>query len=391
MFMSLVLIHEFGHFITAKKSWVKVLEFGIWIPPKACKLWTDKSWTEYTLNRIPLGWFVRLKWEDPKNPDEFNAKDSLITAKLRKKIIIMIAWVFMNFLFAWILFTAIFTAWVKPISVIPENALVSQSKSYLMSTISFLEKNWFISGDIQKSQAMVETVMPDMLWAKLWIQSWDIISLINTTPINTWNIGKTLQGSIWKEFQITINRNNQTIIQSWQCPNDQCLLWISIVSSWNIEIREIKAPFKQALVMWLQEIKAETNLTLSALWKLWKDLVSFNGKRIKESLNKLAWPAWAIKFGDKLIQEQDWMAYLWFAWMISLALAIFNILPIPALDGWRILWSLIQRAWRFKAEKYFNIEWYINLVFFVLLMWLGIYILFKDLIVFWWVKIPFIW
>ncbi len=390
MFMSLVLIHEFGHFITAKKSWVKVLEFGIGIPPKACKLWTDKSGTEYTLNWIPLGWFVRLKWEDPKVPDEFNAKDSLITATIWKKLIIMVAWVFMNFLFAWILFTAIFTAWVKPISIIPENALVSQSKSYLMATISFLDNNWFVSGDIQKSQAMVEVVMPDMLWSKLWIQSGDIISKINDTPINTRNIGKTLQENIWKDFQITIDRNNQTILQNWKCPDDQCLLWISIVSSWNIGIKEIKAPFGQALVMWLQEIKAETNLTLNALWKLWKDLVSFNGKRIKESINKLAWPAWAIKFWDRLIQDQDWMAYLWFAWMISLALAIFNILPIPALDWGRILWSLIQRVWRFRPEKYFNIEWYINLVFFILLMWLWIYVLFKDLIVFWWVKIPFI-
>ncbi|MFZ2150722.1 MAG: site-2 protease family protein [Candidatus Absconditicoccaceae bacterium] len=390
MFMSLVLIHELGHFIAAKKSGVKVLEFGIGIPPKACKLWTDKSGTEYTLNWIPLGGFVRLKGEDPKVPDEFNAKDSLIKANIRRKLIIMVAGVFMNFLLAWILFTAIFTAGVKPISIIPENALVSQSKSYLMPTISFLDENGFVSGDIQKSKAIVETVMPDMLGSQLGILSGDIISQINETPINTRNIGRTLQNNIGKDIQITINRNDQTIIQNGKCPDDQCLLGISIVSSGNIEIKDIKAPFKQAIVMGLQEIKAETNLTLNALGKLGKDLLSFNGKRIKESVNKLAGPAGAIKFGDKLIQEQDWMAYLGFAGIISLALAIFNILPIPALDGGRILGSLIQRAGRFKAEKYFNIEGYINLVFFILLMGLGIYILFKDLIVFWGVNIPFI-
>lgn len=55
MFMSLVLIHELGHFISAKKSGVKVLEFGIGIPPKVCRLRTDKSGTEYTLNLLPLG------------------------------------------------------------------------------------------------------------------------------------------------------------------------------------------------------------------------------------------------------------------------------------------------------------------------------------------------
>lgn len=61
MFMVLVIFHELGHFITAKKSGVKVLEFGIGMPPKVCKIRTDKSGTEYTLNLIPLGGFVRLK------------------------------------------------------------------------------------------------------------------------------------------------------------------------------------------------------------------------------------------------------------------------------------------------------------------------------------------
>ena len=90
--MWLVIIHELWHFRAAKKSWVKVLEFGIGIPPKACKLWKDKSWTEYTLNWIPLGWFVRLKWEDSCNPEEFHAKDSLIKAPIHKKIIISKFW-----------------------------------------------------------------------------------------------------------------------------------------------------------------------------------------------------------------------------------------------------------------------------------------------------------
>jgi len=82
MFMSLVLVHELGHFIVAKKSGVKVLEFGIGIPPKVCRLRTDKSGTDYTLNLIPLGGFVRLKGEDPKDEADFNAKDSFIKAKI---------------------------------------------------------------------------------------------------------------------------------------------------------------------------------------------------------------------------------------------------------------------------------------------------------------------
>jgi regulator of sigma E protease len=55
MLMALVVIHELGHFWAAKKLGVKVLEFGVGIPPKAMKMWTDKEGTEYTLNWIPLG------------------------------------------------------------------------------------------------------------------------------------------------------------------------------------------------------------------------------------------------------------------------------------------------------------------------------------------------
>ncbi|HCB51581.1 TPA: hypothetical protein DEP21_03330 [Patescibacteria group bacterium] len=69
--------------------------------------------------------------------------------------------------------------------------------------------------------------------------------------------------------------------------------------------------------------------------------------------------------------------------MISLALAIFNVLPIPALDGGRLLGVLIQWIAKLKPEKYFTIEGYFNMIFFVLLMGLGVYIILKDLIRFW--------
>jgi regulator of sigma E protease len=77
--------------------------------------------------------------------------------------------------------------------------------------------------------------------------------------------------------------------------------------------------------------------------------------------------------------------------MISLALAIFNILPIPALDWGRVVWVIIQKVFRIKPEKYFVWEWYVNTVFFVLLMLLWVYIILKDLAVYRWISIPFIW
>lgn len=61
VFMFIVTIHELGHFLFAKMFGVKVYEFGLGIPPKMMKVFSDKSGTIYTLNWLPLGGFVRLK------------------------------------------------------------------------------------------------------------------------------------------------------------------------------------------------------------------------------------------------------------------------------------------------------------------------------------------
>ena len=82
---------------------------------------------------------MRLKGEDPNNKEDFHAKNSFIKAKLRKKIIILVAGVGMNFLVARLLFSFIFWQGTKPISLLPENALKADSHSYLIPTYSFLE------------------------------------------------------------------------------------------------------------------------------------------------------------------------------------------------------------------------------------------------------------
>lgn len=71
VFLVVVLVHEFGHFMTARLFGMKVLEFGFGIPPKIKKLFTDKQGTDFTLNWLPIGGFVRIFGEDPRSPDAF--------------------------------------------------------------------------------------------------------------------------------------------------------------------------------------------------------------------------------------------------------------------------------------------------------------------------------
>ena len=90
VFFIVVFIHEMGHFLVARWSGVKVHEFGIGIPPRLRRFFTDKHGTEWTLNWLPIGGFVRLKGEDLISP-ESHAKDSLARAPWWKQVLILLA------------------------------------------------------------------------------------------------------------------------------------------------------------------------------------------------------------------------------------------------------------------------------------------------------------
>jgi regulator of sigma E protease len=102
----LVLVHELGHFITARLAGVRVLEFGIGFPPRA-KVLRARGETLYTLNWLPIGGFVKLEGEDG---DETDDPRSFARARLPVKLIILLAGVFMNLLTAFLIFTLI--AWL---------------------------------------------------------------------------------------------------------------------------------------------------------------------------------------------------------------------------------------------------------------------------------------
>jgi regulator of sigma E protease len=102
----LVLLHEFGHFVTARLARVRVLEFGVGFPPRA-KVMTVRGETEYTLNWLPIGGFVKLEGEDGDGDDD---PRSFTRARLPIKLLILVAGVAMNVLLALVIFTGI--AWV---------------------------------------------------------------------------------------------------------------------------------------------------------------------------------------------------------------------------------------------------------------------------------------
>ena len=389
LFLFLVLIHELWHFIAAKKTGVQVLEFGMWIPPKVATLRTDKSWTEYTLNAIPLWWFVRLKGEDPSDPGTFHAKDSFIKASFLSKTIILLAGVTVNFFFAWWVLTILFWRGISPLMIVPENASPMEIQSYLTPTMTFLVDKWLIHYQTGSS-AQIDMVVTWWVADRIGLQAQDTILQVNTISVDSFTLKKELKKSIGKDLSLSLIRDGKELNLTGSCPIDNCVLGVVMndLKAVDLHIR-YKFPLVSSIRIALSELWYQAKMTLYRLGKFWSSLISLNPKTIQSEAKNFSGPVGAVKFGDILIQNGLRSQFLAFGAMISFALAVFNLLPIPALDGGRWLWVIIQSIFfRKKEEKYFIIESYLNFVVFRLLMILGIYIILKDLVVARWVNIP---
>ncbi len=113
IFSVLILIHELGHFWAAKRSGIKVEEFGLGLPPRIFGKKIGE--TIYSLNWIPFGGFVRLFGEDSYDPGVIKKKRSFAAASVRNRFKVAFAGVFMNFFLAWLLLTIGFSVGMKPL------------------------------------------------------------------------------------------------------------------------------------------------------------------------------------------------------------------------------------------------------------------------------------
>src|SRR3989344_7592742 len=136
LFIGLVVVHEWGHFIMARRAGVDVEEFAIGFPPRA-KILGKKKGTIYTLNWLPLGGFVKLKGEH----DADTAPGSFGAARLKDKIKIMVAGVTMNLVVAFLLLTSL--AWLGiPKLIDNQFTVVSDTKTIKSSVfVGYVEPN----------------------------------------------------------------------------------------------------------------------------------------------------------------------------------------------------------------------------------------------------------
>ena len=278
-------------------------------------------------------------------------------------------------------------------TVIPDDAQGMYSESYLMPSMSFIKNEGFLSGELQDGIVTIEHLVEWGLAEEMGLQTGATLLRLNGQEISSLTLSKQLS-------KLATTQNNTLEYtphdaESWvktltfDCPTD-CKLGIIYAQSGDLELLPVKFGLGRAMLAWLKEIKAEWNLTMSALGTIGEKLFSFEAGQTKDALKQLTWPVGAVKFGEKLLEEFWFLIFLGFGGMLSIALAIFNVLPIPALDGGRFRALILQKLFRLKDEKFAIVEGWVNTVFFWVLMLLGIIIILKDLVVWRGIKLPFI-
>lgn len=435
VFSIIILIHEYGHFKAARIFGVKVEEFWLGIPPKAKKLWTDKHGTEYTLNWLPLWWFVRLKWESvntfqvynekkklhnneslekalKNNEDIFNkdgekvsiiikeeiwkklqenwASDSLQSKPAWQQAIVMLAWVFMNFLLAIILFSILFFIWVGPVGI---NDKIETSSD--LKLIPTLEKAKEIGLIVEKPWVYLYPI-EDSIAEKAGIQNYDLVLYVNDTEIHSQEV---LRNIIWEnagnQIIFTIQRATDgcDISKNQECNFKELTLAITPNNEWKIGSylipnSQINKDFKYNFSLWesiqygFSETYGQIILTFKWVWMIAQKIFApQTPTERQEAIDQVSGPIGMVDFMTKSITNG--IIFIVVIWaIISINLWVFNLLPIPALDGGRFLLitinSIIKKIFGKKAISD-NLESLLHVWFFIFLIALSIIIAYNDI------------
>ncbi|HSX24163.1 MAG TPA: M50 family metallopeptidase [Candidatus Saccharimonadales bacterium] len=323
LFVCLVLVHEFGHFIMARRGNVEVEEFGIGFPPRA---WGKnlKSGLLLSINWLPLGGFVKLKGENDadKSPSSFGA------APLRTKVKIMLAGVVMNLLAAFALLTLL--AFVGMPRLIENQFTVARDTHVTKQEvlIAYVEAD----SPAQKAGLAIQDQLIRIGQDQNVTTANDLPALTQKQAGQTVDVVYKRDGKI--RYATVTLRSKQEVEASKKTDSPKGYLGIS-PTEYVVQRSTWSAPIVAVGFM-----KQVTVLTFKGIGNALAGL--FQGNTAKAGA-QVAGPVGIFV----LLKDGSLLGYqfiLMIIAVISLTLAIMNALPIPALDGGRLFVTLLFRA-----------------------------------------------
>jgi regulator of sigma E protease len=335
----LILVHELGHFILAKRAGVKVEEFAIGFPPRLFSI--RRGETDYSLNLVPLGGYVRmLGEEDPTFPRSFAAASRLW------RIAILAAGASMNILVAVFLFAGAYAA------------------------------GW---PQVTKSEVVISQVMPGSPAAKAGLQQGDVIVAFDGHQIDrAEELPQLSQNSLGKLTTVEIRRNdktlNVTLVPRTTWPEGEGPIGIGIMRH-AIRVEPVYYPLPSAFVHGVEQ-------TIQTLWITLTIPVLVLRGLIPADIARPVGPIGIYQITSQATAETITTGWLFpilsVAATVSAGLGLANLLPIPGLDGGRLLFVVIEaiRGRRVSPQR----EGRIHLVGLALLVSLVLIITYFDLL-----------
>jgi len=374
----LVLVHELGHFIVAKRNGVGAEEFGFGLPPRLIGIYKDKTGkrrivfgnkkvkeevkekeeTIYSLNLLPFGGFVKITGEDGESKDKNGRVDekSFANKSVWVRFKILVAGVMMNFILAIVLFTLAF--WMGLPEHLPDDNN-DQNAPVLVTILapqSPAEQAGLKLGD--KIYALADTSQ----------HKEEIHSVSRLQELIDENKGKEITLFIkhpgeeeLKEVKLTPRTNP---------PEGEGAVGVGLA-----KMTIVKHSFWESVKL---GVSTTINLTIM-IFKFLGELIAspFTHKHIAQSVTG---PIGIAKMSGQAA-KLGLAVLMHFTAMLSVNLAVINILPFPGLDGGRILFLLIEKIKGSPVKQ--EVEQMVNTVGFVILLGLMALVVVKDVLRFW--------
>lgn len=350
----LVLVHEFGHFFAAKRFGVRVDEFGLGFPPR---IWSKKvGETVYSINAIPFGGFVKIFGE---NPDEESINGvqkgrSFVHIAKWKQVVVLGAGVFMNVVFAWLLFSIAYVSGMTTIVSGTDAKYIQDSHVVILATLpdSPAEKAGFVPGDQIKAFA---------------------VNGATTTAPSVEQVQAAVKASRGKAVSFEVERVGEKTLFSVipeKTSADAYAIGVSMDQAGKVVL-------PVHLAIW-----EGGKLTLNMFKGIALNLYTLAHDAIlgKADLSQVSGPVGIARLvGDA--GKLGVVYLLSFTAFISLNLAVLNLVPFPALDGGRILFVIIEAIKR-SPIKPIIANW-TNTIGFGILILLMLFVTYRDIVKIW--------
>ncbi|MFA6999732.1 MAG: RIP metalloprotease RseP [Candidatus Paceibacterota bacterium] len=366
----LVVSHEFGHFIVAKMNKIRVDEFSFGFPPR---IWGKKiGETTYNLNALPFGGYVKIYGENldeadfvevgfldkDKTPEKVEEESRSLAYKPKYiQALVLVAGVVMNFLVAWLLLSVGFMSGLpSSVGMAPKGAIVENQALTITSVLSGSPAE--ISG-IKIGDKILSLDTPT-----------DSTKLLSSN-FGAESVQTFVKNHNGQEINVSLVRGKEPInikvTPKINKTGDSVMIGISMDT-----IGTLKLPIHKAV--W-EGLKLTSDLTVGTAVGFYK-LIS-NAVIGKGDMSAVTGPIGIVgAVGDAA--KFGFIYLLSFTALISVNLAVINLLPFPALDGGRLLFLLIEKIKGSRIKP--QIANWVNMIGFGLLMLLMVFITYHDIV-----------